>query len=64
MFIKKVTFVILSITALHREVINFDHNLFMASLDVEMLLTNIPMDETIKNAINNLFSNKMYQGKL
>ena len=53
----------MSITALHREVINFDHNLFMASLDVEMLLTNIPMDETIKNAINNLFSNKMYQGK-
>ena len=27
-----------------KEVINFDHNLFMASLDVESLFTNIPID--------------------
>ena len=46
------------------EVVNFDHNLFMASLDVESLFTNIPIDETIKNAAHDLFSNNMYQGRL
>ena len=29
----------------------------MASLDVERLFTNIPLDETIANCINDLFSN-------
>ena len=43
-----------------KEVINFDHNLFVASLDVESLLTNIPVDETIKNAVDDLFSSNMY----
>ena len=47
-----------------KEVVNFDHSLFMASLDVESLFTNIPIDETIKNPVDNLFSNNMYQGKL
>ena len=32
------------------EVANFDHNFFMESLDVESLFTNIPIDETIKDA--------------
>ena len=41
-----------------KEVINFDHNLFMASLDVESLFTNIPLDETIKNEDDDLFSSK------
>ena len=40
------------------------HNLFMASLDVELLFTNIPIDETIKNAVEDLLSNNMYQGRL
>ena len=35
----------------------------MARLDVESLFTNIPIDETIKNAVDDLFSNNMYQGK-
>ena len=30
------------------EVVNYDHNLFMASLHVK-LFTNIPLEETIKN---------------
>ena len=47
-----------------KEVVNFDSSLFMAILDVESLLTNIPIDETIKNAADDLFSNNMYQGKL
>ena len=38
-----------------KEIVNFDRNLFMASLDVESLFTNIPVDETINN---------MYQGRL
>ena len=29
----------------------------MASLDIESLFTNIPLDETIENCINNLFAN-------
>ena len=29
------------------EVVNYDHNLYMASLDVESLFTNIPLEETI-----------------
>ena len=36
----------------------------MASLDVEALFTNIPIDETKKNGVDDLFSNSMYQGKL
>ena len=47
-----------------KEVVNFDHSLFIASLDVESLFTIIPTDETIKNTVDDLFSNKMYQGKL
>ena len=35
----------------------------MASQDVELLFTNILIDEIIKNAVHDLFSN-MYQGKL
>ena len=46
------------------EVINYDHNLFMASLNVELLFTNIPLEETIKNCVNDLFSNNFYSDKL
>ena len=50
--------------SLAKQVINFDHNLFMASLDVELLFTNIPVDETIKNTVDDLFSSNMCRGKL
>ena len=33
-------------------------------LDVESMFTNIPIVETIKNAVDNLFSNNMHQGRL
>ena len=36
----------------------------MASLDVESLFTNIPLEETIKSCVNDLFSNNVYSGKL
>ena len=37
------------------EVVNFDHGLFMASLDVGSLFTNIPIVETIKIAVGDFF---------
>ena len=46
------------------EVVNYDHNLYMASLDVESLFTNIPLEETIKGCVNDLLSNNLYSGKL
>ena len=45
------------------EVVNYDHNI-MASLDVESLFTNIRLEETIKNCVNDLFSNDFYSRKL
>ena len=36
----------------------------MAILDVESLITNISLEETIKNCVNDLFSNNFYSGKL
>ena len=35
------------------EVANLDANCIMASLEVESLFTNIPIDEIIENCINN-----------
>ena len=46
------------------EVVSYDHNLYMASLDVESLFTNITLEETIMNCVNDLFSNNFYSGKL
>ena len=36
----------------------------MASLNVELLFTKIPLEETIKNCVNDLFSNNFYSDKL
>ena len=36
----------------------------MASLDVESLFTNISLEQTVKNCVNDLFSNNFYSGKL
>ena len=44
------------------EVVNYDHKLHMASLDVESLFTNIPLEETIKKCVNDLFYNNFYSG--
>ena len=46
------------------EVVNYDHNLYIASLDVASLFTNIPLEETIKNFVNSLFSDNFYSDKL
>ena len=47
-----------------KEVVNYDHNLYMASLDVESLFTNIPLEKTIKGCVNDLLSNNLYSGEL
>ena len=46
------------------EVFNYDHNLYIASLDVVSLFRNIPLEETIKICIKDLFCNNFYSGKL
>ena len=46
------------------KVVNYDHNLCTASLDVESLFPNILLEKTFKNFVNDLFSNKFYSGKL
>ena len=42
------------------EIVNYNRKLYMASLDVESLFTNIP----IKNCVNDLFSYNFYSDKL
>ena len=44
------------------EVVNYDDNLYMASLNVDSLFTNIPLEEIVKNRVNDLFSNNFYGG--
>ena len=44
------------------EVFNYDHNLYMASLDVVSLFRNIPLEETIKNCVKDLFCNNFFSG--
>ena len=41
-----------------KEITNTDCNYVMASLDVEGLFTNIPLEETIKNCVHDLFFDK------
>ena len=43
---------------------NYDDNLYMASLVVESLFTDIPLEETIKNCVKDLFSIHFYSGRL
>ena len=46
------------------DVVSYDPNLYMASLDVESLFTNISLEETIKNCVNHLFCNNFDSDKL
>ena len=41
-----------------------DTSLFMASLDVESIFTNIPLKETINNCVSDLYNKNLYNGKL
>ena len=44
--------------AIAEEITKADCNYAMASLDVESLFTNIPLEETIENCVNDLLFNK------
>ena len=39
-----------------KEITTYDSSLYMASLDVESLLTNISLNETINNCVSNLYN--------
>ena len=47
-----------------KEITTYDSSLFMASLDVESLFTNIPLHETINNCVEDLHNKNLYNGKL
>ena len=49
---------ILSKIAFVKEITKTDSNYAMASFDVKSLFTNIPLEETIKNCVNDLFFDK------
>ena len=44
--------------AFAKEITKIDCNCGMVSLDVESLFTNIPLEETIENWVNDLFFDK------
>ena len=47
-----------------KEITKYDSSLFMVSLDVESLFTNVPLKETINNCVNDLHNKTLYNGKL
>ena len=47
-----------------KEITRYDSSLFMASLDVESLFTNIPLKETMNNCFNDLHNKNLYNGRL
>ena len=42
-----------------KDITNQNSNCFMASLDMDSLFTNVPLDETIKICIDELFKSEM-----
>ena len=47
-----------------KEITNYDSSLFMASLDVESLFTNIRLKETINNCVSDFHNKNLHNGKL
>ena len=47
-----------------KDITTYDNSLYMASLDVESLFTNIPLNETINNCVSDLHNKNLYNGKL
>ena len=44
--------------------VNYDHDFYVASPDVESLFTNISLKETINNCVNDLLSSNSYGSEL
>ena len=47
-----------------KDITTYDSSLYMASLDVESLFTNIPLNGTINNCVSDLHDKNLYSGKL
>ena len=47
-----------------KDITTYDSSLYMDSLDVESLFTNIPLNETINNCVSDLHNKNLYNGKL
>ena len=47
-----------------KEITMCDSSWYMASLDVESLFTNIPLNETINNCVSDLHNKNLYNGRL
>ena len=47
-----------------KEITTCDSSLYMVSLDVESLFTNIPLNESINDCISDLHNKNLYNGKL
>ena len=45
------------------EIFIYSDRLYIVSLDAELLFSNISFEETIKNCVNDLFSNNSYSCK-
>ena len=46
------------------DVVNYDHNIYMASLTVESLFANILSEKTIKSCVSELFSKNFLSAKV
>ena len=47
-----------------KDITTYDNSLYMASLDVESLFTNIPLNERINNCVGDQHNKNLYNGKL
>ena len=47
-----------------KKVLEFNASLFMASLDIKSLFTNIPLTETLNLCVQNLYRNQTHVGNL
>ena len=47
-----------------KEITTYDSSLYMASLDIESLFTNIPLNEANNNCVSDLHNKNLYNGKL
>ena len=61
--ITKNNFTVKNSFELSKEIYEQDSEYFMASLDVESLFTNIPLEETIKICCDSLYKNKEFLSK-
>ena len=47
-----------------KKITTYDSSLYLASLDVQSLFTNTPLNERVNNCVNDLYSKNIYNGKL